>query len=182
MGVLFCGAARPTPPGNMGCCIPNDALLGIKASHIRKDSSYMGARVAPMPPRKRRAFNHKRYPHGAGKSNKKRKHSNAFSSATPVFLFKIVSALREAHSGSGPATAGAWGRHQPPHRKNLCAGSPNFPSSFSAFFALFYARKGITWDTTSTVAGGERASSPTNQNPHIQKSLRCFLKGIGSVS
>ena len=51
------------------------------------------------------------------KSNKKRKRSNAFSSATPVFLFKIVSALRGAHNGSGPATAGAWGRHQPPYPK-----------------------------------------------------------------
>ena len=29
------------------------------------------------------------------KSNRKRKRSNAFSSATPVFLFKIASALRE---------------------------------------------------------------------------------------
>ena len=54
-------------------------------------------------------------PHGAGKSNRKRKRSNAFSSATPVFLFKIASALRGAHRGSGPATAGVWGRHQPPH-------------------------------------------------------------------
>ena len=51
------------------------------------------------------------------KSNKKRKRSNAFSSVTPVFLFVIALALREAHNGSGPATAGAWGRHQPPHPK-----------------------------------------------------------------
>ena len=51
------------------------------------------------------------------KSNRKRKHSNAFSSATPVFLFIIASALREAHDGSGSATAGAWGRHQPPYSK-----------------------------------------------------------------
>ena len=59
------------------------------------------------------------------KSNRKRKHSNAFSSATPVFLFKIVSALREAHSGSGPATAGAWGRHQPLHESILTLLSKN---------------------------------------------------------
>ena len=33
-------------------------------AHIRKESSYMGACVAPMPPRKRRAFNPKVCPHG----------------------------------------------------------------------------------------------------------------------
>ena len=78
-------------------------------------------------------------PHGAGKSNRKRKHSNAFSSATPVFLFVIALALREAHNGSGPATAGAWGRHQPPHESILTLLSKNH-------IRWVYARKGIIWD------------------------------------
>ena len=63
------------------------------------------------------------------KSSRKRKRNNAFSSVTPVFLFVIASALREAHDGSGPATAGVWGWHQPPHKsiltllsKIICAG------------------------------------------------------------
>ena len=116
------------------------------------------------------------------KSNRKRKRSNAFSSATPVFLFIIALALREAHSGSGPATAGAWGRHQPPHRKISAPGPQTFQAVFQRFLHLFYARKGITWDATSHVAGGVGRAAPQNKSPYIQKSLRCFLKGIGSVS
>ena len=88
VGVLFCGAARPTPPATWD----------------------VASQIAP---------------HGAGKSNRKRKHSNAFSSATPVFLFIIALALREAHNGSAPATAGAWGRHQPPHESILTLLSKN---------------------------------------------------------
>ena len=59
------------------------------------------------------------------KAIEKENTSNAFSSATPVFLFIIALALREAHNGSGPATAGAWGRHQPPHESILTLLSKN---------------------------------------------------------
>ena len=112
------------------------------------------------------------------KSNRKRKRSNAFSSATPVFLFKIASALREAHNGSGPATAGAWGRHQPPHRKNLCAGSPNFPSCFSAFFAPFLCPQGHHLGCNILCCRGRGVSSPTNQSPSMKASECRFLKII----
>ena len=64
VGGFVLWGCSPHAPGNMGCCIPSDALAGIKASHIRKDSSYMGACAAPMPSRKRRAFNPKFCPCG----------------------------------------------------------------------------------------------------------------------
>ena len=92
------------------------------------------------------------------KSNRKRKHSNAFSSATPVFRIRIVSALREAHSGSGPATAGAWGRHQPPHESTLTLLS-------KIISTRSYARKGIIWDATSYVAEGVGRAAPQNKFP-----------------
>ena len=85
-------------------------------------------------------------PHGAGKSNRKRKRSNAFSSATPVFLFVIASALREAHDGSGPATAGAWGRHQPPHESILTLLSKIISIGFMPTRASFgIKRPAFTW-------------------------------------
>ena len=41
----------PHAPGNIGCCIPKDALLSRKASRVCKGrSSDMGACAAPMPP------------------------------------------------------------------------------------------------------------------------------------
>ena len=50
----------PHAPGNMGCCILKDALLSRKASWVCKGcGSDMGACAAPMPPRKRKAFNPK---------------------------------------------------------------------------------------------------------------------------
>ncbi len=92
------------------------------------------------------------------KSNRKRKRSNAFSSVTPVFLFVIAPALRGAHNGSGPATARAWGRHQPPHESIL--------TLFSKIISTrSYARKGIIWDATSHVAGGVGRAAPQNKSP-----------------
>ena len=64
MRVFILWGCSPHAPGNMGCCIPSDALAGIKASHIREESLYMGACAAPMPPRKHRAFNSKFCPSG----------------------------------------------------------------------------------------------------------------------
>ena len=37
----------------------------------------------------------------------------------PTTLYECAQVLREAHDGSGPATAGVWGRHQPPHESIL---------------------------------------------------------------
>ena len=60
----------------------------------------------------------------------------------PIFshrLCKCAQVLRGAHGGSGPATAGAWGRHQPPHESILTLFS-------KIIFTRSYARKGIVWD------------------------------------
>ena len=165
--------AAPTPRQWQG---HSHCALRARLTHIRKASSYMGACVAPMPPRKRRAFNPKGCPcarrnacvyfagllaprprqHGMlhpklrltaqEKSNRKRKRNNAFSSVTPVFLFVIASALREAHDGSGPATAGVWGRHQPPHSKIFTPSSKKNRLCFIKNLRRFYAREGILWD------------------------------------
>ena len=53
------------------------------------------------------------------KSSRKRKRNNAFSSATPVFLFVIASALREAHDGSGLPLPGRGGGISPHIQKPL---------------------------------------------------------------
>ena len=53
--------ATPTPRQGQG---HSHCALRARLTHIRKASSYMGACVAPMPPRKRRAFNPKFCPSG----------------------------------------------------------------------------------------------------------------------
>ena len=98
----------PCPRVNAGRLIPNEALRRRNAVCL-----FCGA-ARPTPPATWDVAS-QIAPCGAGKSNRKRKRNNAFSSVMPVFLFIIASALREAHDGSGPTTAGAWGRHQPPH-------------------------------------------------------------------
>ena len=53
--------AAPTPRQWQG---HSHRSLRARLTHIRRGSLYMGARVAPMPPRKRRAFNPKFCPSG----------------------------------------------------------------------------------------------------------------------
>ena len=102
-------------------------------------------------------------PHGAGRSNRKRKHSNAFSSATPVFRFKIVSALRGAHNGSGPATAGVWGRRKPP-----------YPNRILCKTAKPLCPKGHRLGCTSHVAGGVGRAAPQNKPPTFKNLCASF--------
>ena len=104
-------APPPCPHVNAGRLIPNNALACVEMR------VFILWGCSPHAPRQHGMLHPKLRLTAQEKSNRKRKRSNAFSSATPVFLFKIASALREAHNGSGPATAGVWGRHQPPHPK-----------------------------------------------------------------
>ena len=152
----------PCPRVNAGRLIPNEALRRRNAVCL-----FCGA-ARPTPPATWDVAS-QIAPCGAGKSNRKRKRNNAFSSVMPVFLFIIASALREAHDGSGPATAGAWGRHQPPHESTLTLLS-------KIISTRSYARKGITWDATSHVARGVRRAAPQTKSPTSKKPLRQFSK------
>ena len=107
-------------------------------------------------------------PCGAGKSNRKRKRNNAFSSVMPVFLFVIASALREAHDGSGPATAGAWGRHQPPHPKTSASFSKRNRLCFIKQFPLDFmpARASLGMQHPMLPWGVGRAA-PQNKHTHL---------------
>ena len=105
-------ASPPCPRVNAGRLIPNCALTGIKKVQktLKNSLEYLGnwrrgfwmwgfcfvELLAPRPPATWDVAS-QIAPHGAGKSNRKRKHSNAFSSATPVFpLQNCISIARSA--------------------------------------------------------------------------------------
>ena len=61
--------------------------------------------------------------------------------------------------------------------------SQTFQAVFQLFLHLFYARKGITWDATSHVAGGVGRAAPQNKAPtsknlyaSFPNILSCFFK------
>ena len=68
--------------------------------------------------------------------------------------------LRGAHGGSGPATAGVWGRHQPPHSKT----SALFSKIISAGFMPARASHGMQHPM---LPGGVGRAAPQNKHTHF---------------
>ena len=110
------------------------------------------------------------------KSNRKRKRNNAFSSVTPVFLFVIASALRGAHRGSGPATAGVWGRHQPPHPKTSAPFSKRNRGCFIRNLRRILCPKGRNLGLNALrLRGGMGAAQAPISEPHPLQTREAFL-------
>ena len=149
--VFECGGfvlwgCSPHAPGNIGCCIPSDALAGIKASHIRRGSLYMGACVAPMPPCKHRAFNSKFCPSGI-----KLAHIFCEKAEQNIFFSLLFSCAARRNLGCNIPCCRRRGASSPTNRsphiqKPLRQFSKYSKLFFQRFLHLFYARKGTIWD------------------------------------
>ena len=99
--------AAPTPRQWQG---HSHRALRAGLAHIRKGSLYMGAHAAPMPPRKRRAFNPKLCPSGI-----KLAHIFCEKAEQNIFFSIAFFLRREAQFGmQHPMLPGVWGEQ--PHK------------------------------------------------------------------
>ena len=156
--IFGCGSfnlwgCSPHAPGNMGCCIPNCASRRRKKAIEKKIfCSAFSQKICASFMSEGQNLKLNALCLRGGMGRRKPPYTTT--------LCECAQVLREAHDGSGPATAGAWRRHQPPHESTLAL--------FSKIISpRSYARKGITWDATSTVAGGVGRAAPQSKSPRI---------------
>ena len=128
-------ASLPCPHVNAGRLIPNSALTGIKKVQktLKKQLRIFGklaqrfwgvgggvGLLAPRP-RQHGMLHPKLRLTAQEKSNRKRKHSNAFSSATPIFPLQNCISIARSAQWEWPCHCRGVGAASAPTSKNLCA-------------------------------------------------------------